>query len=888
MSDIPDKPSPAATAELHPALVAMFRAQRRTPFAFQLEAWQAYRQGHSGLINAPTGVGKTLAAWLGPVEEALRALLVPPSSRRSHSAAPPSAAPLPSPRARAKARDAAEPLRVLWITPLRALAADTSQALLDPIQHLHLNWTIETRTGDTPQSLKRRQRDRLPTALITTPESLTLLLSYPDAQVKFAFLRCVIVDEWHELLATKRGVQTELALARLRSWLPHLRTWGLSATLANLDQACDVLLGPQHPPAKSALIRSALSKDIRISCVIPADIERFPWAGHLGVRSVDAVLKAIDRAHTTLLFTNTRAQAEIWFKRLLEASEDLAGQLAIHHGSLDRALRSKVESLLALGKLKCVVCTSSLDLGVDFAPVDQVIQIGSPKGVGRLLQRAGRSGHQPGAVSRLLGVPTHAFELIEFAAVRDAAALARIEPRTPLERPLDVLVQHIVTVACGQGALGFDAPALLQEVRSTFAFRHLSDLDWAWAMDFVSRGGQALSAYPNFARIIQRNGLWFIPSERMARAHRLTIGTITGETSMKVRYLSGATLGTIEESFIARLAVGDRFVFSGRALELLRVRDMTAFVRRAKGTSGAVPSWDGGRFSLSTQLADAVRARIDQARLGIFDGPELNAIKPLLDLQAQWSRLPEPDELLIELITTDRVHNAFLFLFAGRMVHEGLGALIAYRLARARPMTLTAVCTDYGICLSASRPLDLDEPAWREALSPQDLLDDLTACLNSSQMAQRQFRDIARVAGLVVPGYPGSKQPMRHLQASSEMFYDVFEEFDPGNLLITQAKREVLEAQLEVRRMREVLERVQTHRVSIVSTPAVTPFAFPIWAERLRANTLSTEKWSEMVATMVVALEAREPAVRKPPKTARWSARTPKEQAPRGRDRLAR
>lgn len=838
------------------------------PFAFQEAAWTAYARGQSGLIHAPTGLGKTMAAWLGPVMEGMEGQGIEGPGEQGS-------------RAKRSRRAMSEPLRVLWITPLRALANDTLSSLERPVRELGLNWSIEKRTGDTSSTVKLRQKERLPTALVTTPESLSLLLSYPDARARFATLRAVIVDEWHELMATKRGVQTELALARLRAWLPGMRTWGVSATLGNLEQARDVLLGkgsrddgieesfprsldPSIP--RSLLIRGDMPKQLRITTVIPKDPERFPWAGHLGIRAVEEVIEKIGVVQVggaSLLFTNTRSQAEIWFRRLMQLRDDWIGEVAIHHGSLDRKVRDKVEALLDAGKLRCVVCTSSLDLGVDFQPVDQVFQLGSPKGIARLVQRAGRSGHRPGAASSVIGVPTHSFELVEFAAARDAALAGKIEARVPLERPLDVLVQHLVTCACSEG---FVEEELKTEVRTTHAYRNLSDEEWGWAMDFCRRGGQALTAYPEYARIVERadeNGepRWHPASDRIPRMHRLAIGTITAEQALSVKYLSGRTLGTIEEGFIARLTPGMRFVFAGRVLELLRVRGMVVYVRPAKKKSAMVPTWNGGRFPLSSQLAAAVRAKLEQARNGVYDCPEMRAARPLLELQKQWSRVPGPEETLVEHIDVPGAESggagssAIIYPFEGRLVHEGLGALAAYRLSRLRPMSVVTTCNDYGFCLHSRTPLELTEADWRMLLSADRLLEDLLACLNTTELARRQFRDIARVAGLIMPGFPGQKKTARQLQASSEMFFDVLSEFDPDNLLLGQARREVLEAQLEVGRLRGSLERAAARPLTIVGLDRLTPMAFPIWAEQLRAVHLSSEKWSEMVARMAMQLE---------------------------------
>ena len=813
------------------------------PFAFQRAAWRAYLAGESGLVHAPTGLGKTLAVWGGPLIEGCDDEPVDaPAPRRS------------SLRQR---RAASRPLRALWLTPLRALAADTTAALSAPVAELGLPWTVEQRTGDTATHLRAAQRERLPTALVTTPESLSVLLSYPEARERFSTLRCVIVDEWHELLGTKRGVQTELALARLRRWQPALRVWGLSATLGNLEQARDVLGGADARGLR--LIESRDRKRIEIETLLPDDLECFPWSGHLGTRLIRGAVQAIERARSALLFTNTRSQAELWFQALLRERPDWLGAVALHHGSLDHGVRGRVERMLAEERLKAVVCTSSLDLGVDFSPVDTVFQIGSPKGIVRLLQRAGRSGHQPGAVSRIVCVPTHAFELVEFAAVRDALAARRLEARTPLEKPLDVLAQHLVTVAAGGG---FQPNDLLAEVRSTHAYRDLHDEEWNWTLDFAERGGAALTAYPRFARVQRSDDGCAISSPVLARTHRTNIGTITGEQLLAVRMLNGRKLGAVEEYFIARLAPGERFVFGGHILELVRVRDMTVHVRKARGGSGRVPRWNGGRFPLSTQLAAAVRARLtafaDNPSAERQESAEMARVAPLLQLQAKLSDIPDDRGLLFEHTESDDGHHWFVFPFEGRLVHEGIASLLAYRLTSAAPLTIDVTANDYGFELLTPGRLPLGEEDWRRLLSSERLVDDLLACLNCTQMARRQFRDIARIAGLVQQGYPGAPRPSRQLQASSELFFDVFSEFDPDNLLLRQARREVLEHQLEIRRLTVSLQRIAAQPFRIRGTAQLTPLSFPLSAERLRAQHVSSERWAERVQRMSSRLASGE------------------------------
>ncbi|NNF44002.1 MAG: ligase-associated DNA damage response DEXH box helicase, partial [Phycisphaerales bacterium] len=736
------------------------------------------------------------------------------------------------------------------LTPLRALAQDTLEALTTPVETLGLPWSIEVRTGDTTASVRRRQQQRPPTALITTPESVSVLLSYKGARVRFGSLRVIVVDEWHELLGSKRGVQAELALARLRVIAPNVITWGLSATMGNLEEAMATLLAPAAADA-GRLIRGRQSKDILIETARPVDVVRFPWAGHLGLTMLEDVVAAIESARSTLVFTNTRSQAERWFRALLETRPDWLGAIAIHHGSLARPLRAEVERRLRAGDLRAVVCTSSLDLGVDFTPVERVVQIGSPKGVARTLQRAGRSGHQPGATSRLLGVPTHALELVEFAAARDAITAADMETRPPLDRPLDVLVQHLVTIAAGEP---FDPDAMRDEVRATHAYHRLTDEEWSWALDFLTRGGAALTAYPEYARLTLDDGRMAVSSERLTRRHRMTIGTITGASAMNVRFVRGKRLGSIEEAFINRLRPGDTFVMAGRVLRLERVRDMTAYVTRARGRAAVVPRWMGGRSPLSSRLAAAIRTRLEEARRGVYRD-ELETVRPLLELQAAWSRIPAPDELLIERTRSRHGHHTFVFSFAGRLANEGLATLVAYRLGQRSPRSLSVTANDYGFELLGREPLEVSEEEWRALFTPDTLVDDLLACLNATELARRRFRDIARVAGLVFPGFPGQGKTTRQLQASSDLFYDVFREYDPGNQLLSQARREVLERELEVSRLRETLELLTEQRIVPIETPRLTPLAFPLWADRMRAQMISSERWRDRVERMAAQLE---------------------------------
>ena len=762
-------------------------------------------------------------------------------------------------------------------------------------------WSAGARSGDTAASERSAQNKRLPTVLVTTPESLSGLLSRADAREVLGSVKMVVVDEWHELLGNKRGVQVQLALARLKNWrasqearsmeedgrragppqtrpapsggsavreatsVGALSIWGMSATLGNLEEAMHTLLGHDQ----GTLVRGAVPKKLVIDTLLPPRAERFPWGGHLGLTMLPQVIEEIEKSSTSLVFTNTRSQSEIWYQALIAARPDWAGVIALHHGSLDRAVREWVEAGLKSGALKAVVCTSSLDLGVDFLPVERVLQIGSPKGVARLLQRAGRSGHAPGRPSRITLVPTHSLEMVEGVAARVAIAEGHIEARTSPEQPLDVLVQHLVTVALGGG---FTADALYDEVRSTAAYANLSPANWEWALNFVRQGGASLAAYPDYQRAApDEAGVWRVPDARLARRHRMNIGTIVSDASMAVQYVGGGKIGTVEESFAARLKPGDCFLFGGRLLELVRVHDMTAWVRRAMGKRPSVPRWNGGRMPLSTTLADAVVRQLALAGGGHYDSPELKCVRPLLELQQKWSALPTPQTLLAEVLKTREGSHLFLYQFAGRHVHLGLANLIAWRVAQHQPRTFSIAVNDYGLELLSATEVDwatllpqvLKAGPLRQAQDNQEypiletseiLLHEVLASLNASELAQRRFREIARVSGLIFQGYPGEKRSSKQLQASSSLFYEVFRKYDPTNRLLLQAEQELLAQELEIGRLRASLARIATQQLVVQTLARPTPFAFPLMVERFREK-LSNESVADRIARMVAQLE---------------------------------
>ncbi len=747
-------------------LDAWFAGKNWKPFRFQKEVWKAVANGQSGLLHATTGAGKTYAVWLAALMSLMTVTSKPAGTTRKIRGAGVARSPL------------SQPLTVLWITPMRALAADTLRALEQPLALFRSRentgvlqlapWSVGARSGDTASAERSAQNTRLPTVLVTTPESLSVMLSRANAREALESVKMVVVDEWHELLGNKRGVQVQLALARLKKWNADLCIWGMSATLGNLEDAMHILLGREG----GTLVQGQVPKKLIIDSLLPATAERFPWGGHLGLTMLPQVIEEIAGSSVTLVFTNTRSQAEIWYQAMLEARPDWAGLIALHHGSLDKGVREWVEAGLKNGELRAVVCTSSLDLGVDFLPVERVLQIGSPKGVARLLQRAGRSGHAPGRPSRITLVPTHSIEMVEGAAARAAIAAGHIEARLSPEQPLDVLVQHLVTVALGGGFLPAE---LYEEVRGTAAYANLSAESWEWCLSFVRQGGPSLAAYPDYRRAVpDEDGIWRVPDVRLARRHRMNIGTIVSDASMSVQYLGGSRIGSVEESFAARLKPGDCFLFGGRLLELVRVQDMTAWVRRANGKRAAVPRWNGGRMPLSTTLADAVVRQLALAGEGLYDTPELKCVRPLLEVQQQWSALPTPETLLAEVLKTREGTHLFLYPFAGRHVHLGLASLLAWRVAQHEPRTFSIAVNDYGLELLSADYVDWSS-LLPEVLRPGHdgeaksvmleasgqegdrtaLLHEVLESLNASELAQRRFREIARVSGLIFQGYPG-------------------------------------------------------------------------------------------------------------------------------------
>lgn len=779
----------------------------------QEETWKARLEQRDGLVCVPTGMGKTYAAYFGALAEAL-----------------------------ANVDQGGRGLRIVWVTPLRAMARDIEAALQRPVDELCLPVEVASRIGDTSSYRKRKLRERMPTVLLTTPESLSILLSYEDAAEKFAGVQTVVVDEWHELVGSKRGTQTELALARMRGFSDGVRTWALSATLGNVDELAEAAAG--RAPRPPVVVRSRRRAEVTIDSVLGNPDAVLPWFGFLGGAMFDAVVDALDPGRSTLLFTNTRNQAERWYRALLERRPEWFEQLALHHGSIDVDERARIENGLNSGRVTLVVCTSSLDLGVDFAPVERVVQIGSARGIAQLLQRAGRSGHRPGARSEVWMVPTHAMQLVEIEALRRAVGHGEIEARRPQRQPLDVLAQHLVSCAAGGG---FDPEQLFGEVRGTAAYADLDRDTFDRALTFVEAGGEALAAYPRFQKVTREAGRVVVRDAAAGRNHRMSIGTITQDSVMRVRYLNGGALGHIEERFVSRVRPGERFVFAGRVLELVSIRDMDVRVRAARGSSDHVPKWVGGRLPLSDSLARATDRLFSELREAIDSGEELETFGPevaraseLLRRQAAVSRLPGR-RVLAELTTTREGAHLFLFPFGGQLAHEGLAALLASRLGQREEGTFALSANDYGLELMAAGGFDfasrLQEP---ELWSVDALDDDAIAAVNGAELGRRQFREIARVAGLVQEGFGRFRKGARQLQTSAGLLYDVFEKHEPDHLLLGQARREVLQRYFDRDRLVGVLRRIGAEGLEVVVTEQPSPLAFPLLLERVEAR-VSTE-----------------------------------------------
>lgn len=785
------------------------------PFKFQTETWWKFGNGYSGMVVAPTGFGKTYSVFLALISDFLNH---PEKYKKG--------------------------LKMIWITPLRSLSKDIAKAMQEAIDEIGLDWAVGVRNGDTDPKIRQQQVKNMPEILVATPESLHLLLGQKNHQRFFTNLQTIVIDEWHELLGSKRGVMIELGISRLRTYVPKMKIWGITATIGNLEEAMEVLI-PYD--IKKTKITAKEKKKIDILSVFPDEVEILPWAGHLGHKLADKVVPIILNSNSTIVFTNTRSQSEMWYQLLLNAYPDFAGQIAIHHSSIDAHLRIWIEENLSCGKLKAVVSTSSLDLGIDFKPVDTVIQIGSAKGVARFLQRAGRSGHSPFETSKIYCVPTHSLELIEVSALKEAVKNNVIEPRDPQVLCFDVLVQFLMTLAVGDGFLPDE---LYPKIKETYAFKEMTEEEWKGMLDFLTIGGKALKSYEEFHKIVvDDQGLYKVTSRRIAMLHRMNMGVIVSDAMLKVKFISGGYIGMVEEFFISRLKKEDKFILAGRVLEVAMIKDMTVFVRASKGKAFA-PSYLGGRLPLSTNLGQFLREKLSGALNPKASEKELKFLHPLLSNQEERSHIPKEDEFLVELIKNREGYHLFMYPFEGRLVHEVMAALVAYRISKLAPISFSMAMNDYGFELFSDKEIPLNEENLGRILTRDNLMNDVISSINAAEMARRKFRDIAVISGMVVQNFPGQQRSNKSLQSSAGLIFKVLEDYDPNHFLVRQAYTEVFNAQLQEQRLVEAFRRIEKSKIILKFANTFTPLSFPIKVDSLR-QTLSSEDLDSRIQKLI-------------------------------------
>jgi ATP-dependent Lhr-like helicase len=805
-----------------------FQQQGWTAFPFQKQTWDAFISGKNGLLNAPTGSGKTYALWVAIVLNYIKS----------------------NPDYKTKNKKG---LKAIWITPLRSLSQEIAQTSQKFVDGIGLPFTVGIRSGDTSTKERAAQKKSLPDLLITTPESLHLLLATKDHVKLFQDCNAIIIDEWHELLGTKRGVQMELGLSRLAGINNNLRIWGISATIGNLEQARQVLLGVDSSRFReSVLIKANLKKKIEVRSIIPESMDKFPWRGHLGLHLLEDVVKIINKSRSTLIFTNTRAQCELWFQALMHQHPEFAGEVAMHHGSINKETRIWVENAIRNESLKACICTSSLDLGVDFAPVETIIQIGSPKGVARFLQRAGRSGHQPGETSVIYFLPTHALELIEASALQKAVTTQAVEDRLPYLNCYDVLIQYLCTLAVSGG---FDPKEIYPEVKATFCYQELTYEEFEWCLKFIVYGSSSLASYDEYKKVsIDEDGRYFIDDRGIAMRHRLQMGTIVTGTDISVKYVTGGYIGSIEEYFISQLSRGDVFVFAGRTLEFVRLKAMVAQVRNSARKKGKVTSWMGSRMPLSSKLGELLREEMQNFQSESKRTPEVKALKDIIARQQEESIVPQNHEFLIETFKTREGYHSVFYPFEGRLVHMAMAGLIAYRISLLQPISFSLAYNDYGFEILSDQEFDMQNVLDNNLITSEMILEDLEASVNATELAKRKFRDIAVIAGLVFTGYPNKAVKVKHLQSSSQLLFEVFRDHEPDNLLFRQAYTETYEQEIEEYRLREAFERIENQTIVWKACERPTPFSFPIITDRLREK-LSSEKLADRIKRMQLKWE---------------------------------
>ncbi len=797
---------------------AWFASQGWSPRPHQMAMIDAAGAGESVLLIAPTGGGKTLAGFLPSLIDLAA-----------------------NPRAG---------LHTLYVSPLKALATDIARNLTRPVQDMALPITIESRTGDTPANRRARQKATPPSLLLTTPESLAVLISLPDAPDFFGTLRCLVMDEVHALAGTKRGDQLALCAARLSTLAPALRRVGLSATVAHPDAM-------QAYTGASRRIEVADGAPPRITVTLPAG--RLSWSGHMGLEAAPQVMEHIKRAGMTIVFVNTRAQAELMFQALWKLN-DATLPIALHHGSLDVEQRRKVEAAMAAGSLKAVVATSSLDLGIDWGGVDQVIQVGAPKGVSRLLQRVGRANHRMDEPSRAILVPANRFEVLECEAAILGVAAHELDGDPPRPGGYDVLAQHLLGLACSAPFLPDD---VYTEVMTAEPYRHLSRQNFDDVLGFVEHGGYALAAYDQWKKLFRDSqGRMHVRSARVAAAHRMNIGTIVEAPVMKVRLTGkrgfGPVLGEIEEYFVNMLRPGDTFMFAGRLLRFIRIHETAAECQEGGDGEPMVPAYEGGRMPLTTNLADRVR--------GLLQAPDTwdlfpDQVRDWLRLQRSVSRMPGRGDLLVETFPRGDRWYLVAYCFEGRNAHQTLGMLITRRMERAGMAPLGFVATDYVLGIWSANP-----PADIARLFDQDLLgDDLESWLAESSMLKRTFRNVAVIAGLIQRNHPGAEKSRKQVTVNSDLIYDVLRRHQPDHILLRATRADAATGLVDAGRIAGMLKRVHGHIVHMVLS-RVSPLAVPVLLE-IGRESVRTDTDEDILLAEAEAIIAEASGEAEPPPT---------------------
>ncbi|MBE0581803.1 MAG: ligase-associated DNA damage response DEXH box helicase [Devosia sp.] len=794
------------TTTLPPIITDWFARKGWSPRQHQLDVLASWQAGASALLIAPTGAGKTLAGFLPTLVDL--------------------------------ADGQFDGLHTLYVSPLKALAVDVQRNLNAPILEMGLKVTAETRTGDTPASKRARQRAKPPNILLTTPEQLCLLISHPHAELFFGSLRRIVLDELHALVTSKRGELLSLALARIARLAPDLRITALSATVARPDLLRDWIAQPVPEQPTHLLTASAGAPPV---LEILETEQRLPWAGHSANYAHRDLYETIKRHKTTLLFVNTRSQAEMLFQGLWAVNDDML-PIALHHGSLSVEQRRKVESAMVSGQLKAVVCTSTLDLGIDWGDVDLVVQVGAPKGSSRMLQRIGRANHRLDEPSKAVLVPSNRFEVLECEAALEAVAEGHQDSEDPVSGGYDVLAQHILGMAC---AAPFAADDLYDEIRRAWPYRDIERDKFDRVLEFVATGGYALKAYERYARLKQtEDGKWRIANPQVAQQYRLNIGTIIEEPMVKVRLIrqrglkkgqsnspvgyGGRVLGEMEEYFFGTLLPGDTFMFGGEIVAFEGMRDNEAFVSRAQATNPKIPSYMGGKFPLSTYLAERVRKMLDT--------PESwkalpDQVSDWLRLQRDISVLPSRDSLLVETFPRGSQNFLVCYPFEGRLAHQTLGMLLTRRLERARARPLGFVASEYALAVwglgDLSALIRTDRLSLDELFSEDMLGDDLEAWLDESALMKRTFRNCAIISGLIERRHPGKEKSGRQITMSSDLIYDVLYQHEPDHILIQATRRDAARGLLDIERLGDMLRRIRGHIVH-KALPRISPLAVPV------------------------------------------------------------